>query len=61
MTENTTLTSDVSTTVKRCTDPRELALICDHVFVFRGSVCAVLEPPLDAHTILEVVYTGTLP
>src|SRR5581483_2599880 len=45
------------------TDPRELALICDRVFVFyRGSVCAVLEPPhLEAHTILEVVNTGTLP
>lgn len=45
------------------TDPRELALICDRVFVFyRGSVCAVLEPPhLDAHTILEVMNTGTLP
>lgn len=42
------------------TDPRELALICDRVFVFyRGRVCAVLEPPnLDAHTILEVVNTG---
>lgn len=45
------------------TDPRELALICDRVFVFyRGRICAVLEPPhLDAHTILEVVNTGTLP
>jgi ABC-type sugar transport system ATPase subunit len=45
------------------TDPRELALICDRVFVFyRGRVCAVLEPPrLDAHTILQVVNTGTLP
>ncbi|MGH2494165.1 MAG: sugar ABC transporter ATP-binding protein [Ktedonobacteraceae bacterium] len=45
------------------TDPRELALICNRVFVFyRGSVCAVLEPPhLDAHTILEVVNTGVLP
>lgn len=42
------------------TDPRELALVCDRVFVFyRGRVCAVLEPPhLDAHTILEVVNTG---
>lgn len=42
------------------TDPRELALICDRVFVFhRGRVCAILEPPhLDAHTILEVVNTG---
>lgn len=45
------------------TDPRELALICDRVFIFyRGRVCAVLEPPrLDAHTILEVVNTGSLP
>jgi ABC-type sugar transport system ATPase subunit len=45
------------------TDPRELALICDRVFVFyRGRIGAVLEPPhLDAHTILEVVNTGTLP
>ncbi|HKV57191.1 MAG TPA: sugar ABC transporter ATP-binding protein [Ktedonobacteraceae bacterium] len=45
------------------TDPRELALICNRVFVFyRGRVCAVLEPPhLDAHTILEVVNTGILP
>lgn len=44
------------------TDPRELALICDRVFVFhRGRVCAILEPPyLDAHTILEVVNTGVL-
>lgn len=45
------------------TDPRELALICDRIFLFyRGRVCAVLEPPrLDAHTILEVVNTGILP
>ena len=45
------------------TDPRELALVCDRVFVFyRGRVCTVLEPPhLDAHTILEVVNTGALP
>lgn len=43
------------------TDPRELALICDRVFVFyRGRVCAILEPPyLDAHTILEVINTGS--
>jgi ABC-type sugar transport system ATPase subunit len=45
------------------TDPRELALVCDRVFVFyAGRICAVLEPPhLDAHTILEVVNTGVLP
>jgi ABC-type sugar transport system ATPase subunit len=45
------------------TDPQELALICDRVFVFyRGSVCAVLEPPhLNAHTILEVENTGSAP
>ncbi len=45
------------------TDPRELASVCDRVFVFyRGRICAVLEPPhLDAHTILEVVNTGVLP
>ena len=45
------------------TDPRELAVVCDRVFIFyRGRVCAVLEPPhLDAHTILEVVNTGILP
>jgi len=42
------------------TDPRELAVVCDRVFVFyRGQVCATLEPPhLDAHTILEVMNTG---
>src|SRR5690348_13759754 len=36
------------------TDPRELATVCDRVFVFySGRVCATLEPPhLDAHTIL---------
>jgi ABC-type sugar transport system ATPase subunit len=45
------------------TDPRELALICDRVYVFyRGHVCGVLEPPhLAAHTILEAVNIGTLP
>jgi ABC-type sugar transport system ATPase subunit len=45
------------------TDPRELALVCARVFVFhRGRICATLEPPhLDAHTILEVVNTGTQP
>jgi ABC-type sugar transport system ATPase subunit len=45
------------------TDLRELATICDRVVVFyKGSVCAILEPPLlDAHTILEVMNTGTLP
>jgi ABC-type sugar transport system ATPase subunit len=44
------------------TDPRELATVCDRVFVFySGRVCAVLEPPrLDAHTILEVMNTGEL-
>lgn len=45
------------------TDLRELATVCDHVFVFyKGRVCAVLEPPfLDAHTILEVMNTGSFP
>lgn len=45
------------------TDPQELALICDRVFVFySGRVCAILEPPyLNAHTILEVVNTGSPP
>lgn len=42
------------------TDLRELATVCDQVFVFyKRRVCAVLEPPfLDAHTILEVMNTG---
>lgn len=45
------------------TDPRELATVCDRVFVFyNGRVCATLEPPrLDGHTILEVMNTGGLP
>jgi ABC-type sugar transport system ATPase subunit len=44
------------------TDPRELALVCDRVFLFyHGRVCAVLEPPrLNGHTILEVINTGIL-
>lgn len=39
---------------------RELATVCDRVFVFyKGHICAVLETPfLDAHTILEVMNTG---
>lgn len=42
------------------TDPKELAAVCDWVFVFyNGRLCATLEPPqLDAHTILEVMNTG---
>jgi ABC-type sugar transport system ATPase subunit len=45
------------------TDPRELAIICDRVFVFhKGRICAVLEPPhLNAHMILEVMNTGVFP
>lgn len=45
------------------TDPKELAAVCDRVYVFYdGSLCATLEPPmLDAHTLLEVMNTGQLP
>jgi len=45
------------------TDPKELATICDRVFVFySGRICATLEPPrLDAHTILEVMNLGYVP
>jgi ABC-type sugar transport system ATPase subunit len=45
------------------TDLRELATVCDQVFVFyKGRICAVLKPPLlDAHTLLEVMNTGALP
>jgi ABC-type sugar transport system ATPase subunit len=43
------------------TDPWELATICDRVCVFyKGRLCMTLEPPhLDAHTLLEVMNTGT--
>lgn len=42
------------------TDPKELAAVCDFVYVFyNGKLCAMLEPPiLDAHTILSVMNTG---
>ena len=58
-----TLAAQGTIQILASTDPRELALICDRVYVFyRGRVCGVLEPPhLDAHTILEAVNTGTLP
>jgi ABC-type sugar transport system ATPase subunit len=41
-------------------DPRELAQVCDRVYVFyMGQICAVLEPPaLSAHLILETMNTG---
>lgn len=43
------------------TDLRELALLCDRVFVFYGGqICATLEAPyFDDHTILEIMNTGT--
>jgi ABC-type sugar transport system ATPase subunit len=45
------------------TDPRELAIVCDRVFVFHtGRLCATLEAAnLNAHTILEVMNTGEMP
>jgi ABC-type sugar transport system ATPase subunit len=44
-------------------DPRELAAVCDEVVVFYGGrICARLRGRhLDAHTILEVMNTGTAP
>lgn len=44
------------------TDPRELAAVCDRVFVFhKGRLCATLEAAsLNAHMILEVMNTGTV-
>jgi ABC-type sugar transport system ATPase subunit len=45
------------------TDPRELAMVCNRVFVFyKGRICATLDQPnLLPHTILEVMNTGLLP